>query len=149
VNPLTRFLSTWWLNRKASVAVLLDRKDRAIEDLSRIVEIDPRNEIARAAIGNLRAETGDQTGALREFLALVEVNPANAEAWFNLGFIYDQRDELEDAERCFRKSVELKPSIDRAWYGLGLVLVRSGRSMHSEGTSSCSHFRRMATTSSP
>ena len=127
MNPVARWLSTWWLNRMASVAVLFDRKSQAIASLRKIIEIDSRNEMARAAIGNLYAEEGDQAAALKEFLALVELNPRNAEAWFNLGYIYDQRDELENAERCFRKAVELRPSIDRAWYGLGLVLVRQRR----------------------
>lgn len=127
MTPITRTLTTWWLNRKASVAVLFDRRTSAIEDLRRIVEISPRDEVARAALGNLYAETGDQAGALREFEDLVRLSPANAEAWFNLGFLHDQRDELADAEGAFRKAVELKPSIDRAWYGLGLVLIREGR----------------------
>lgn len=127
MNPIPRLLLRFWLNRRASVAVLFDRPHSAIRDLRRIVEIEPRNEIARAALGNLYAETGDQASALREFTGLVELNPANAEAWFNLGFIHDQRDDLGEAERCFRRAVELKPSIDRAWYGLGLVLIRAGR----------------------
>jgi tetratricopeptide (TPR) repeat protein len=127
VNSFARLLSRFWLNRKASVAVLFDRPHGAIADLKRIVEIEPRNEVARAALGNLYAETNDPVGAVREFVELVELNPANAEAWFNLGYLYDQRDDLASAERCFRKAIELKPSIDRAWYGLGLVLVRAGR----------------------
>jgi Flp pilus assembly protein TadD len=127
MNRLERSLSKWWLNRKASLAVLFDRKASAINDLRRIIEVDPRDAIARAALGNLLAETGDQAGAVLEFRTLVEGNSANAEAWFNLGDLHDQRDELQDAESAFRKAVELKPSIDRAWYGLGLILVREGR----------------------
>jgi tetratricopeptide (TPR) repeat protein len=127
MNRIERTLSTWWLNRKASLAVLLDRKASAIRDLRRITEIVPSNEAARATLGNLLAETGDQGAALREFQTLIERNPANAEAWFNLGYLHDQRDELRDAEHAFRRAVELKPSIDRAWYGLGLVLVRERR----------------------
>ncbi|HTN49040.1 MAG TPA: tetratricopeptide repeat protein [Burkholderiaceae bacterium] len=127
MNAIERALSTWWLNRKASLDVLLDRKASAIDDLRRIVALNGRDEVARAALGNLLAETGDSPGAMEEFEAIVALNPANAEAWFNLGYLHDQRDELQDAERAFRRSLELKPSIDRAWYGLGLVLIRQGR----------------------
>lgn len=127
VSPLATLLKRFWLNRRASVAVLFNRPTRAIEDLKRIVELEPRNEVARAALGNLYAETNDMTSAVKEFSALVQLNPGNADAWFNLGYLYDQRDALEDAERCFRKAIELKPSIDRAWYGLGLILIRAGR----------------------
>jgi tetratricopeptide (TPR) repeat protein len=127
MNALERTISTWWLNRKASFDVLLDRKASAIEDLRRIVAMNPHNEVARAALGNLLAETRDRTAAKQEFEAIVAGNPGNAEAWFNLGYLHDQHDDLQEAERAFRRAVELKPSIDRAWYGLGLVLIRQGR----------------------
>ena len=127
MNAIERAISTWWLNRKASIEVLLDRKTSAIEDLRRIIEMNPRNEVTRAALGNLLAETENWAGAKEEFEAIVALNPGNAEAWFNLGYLHDRRDEVQEAERAFRRAVELKPSIDRAWYGLGLVLIRQGR----------------------
>ena len=127
MNVIERSISTWWLNRKASIEVLLDRKASAIEDLRRIVSMNEGNDVARSALGNLLAETGDTVGAMQQFESIVALHPANGEAWFNLGYLHDQRDELQDAERAFRRSVELKPSIDRAWYGLGLVLIRQGR----------------------
>src|SRR4030095_8456296 len=127
VSPLGSLLKRFWLNRRASVAVLFNRPARAIENLKRIVELEPLNEVARAALGNLYAETNDMASAVKEFTDLVRLNPGNAEAWFNLGYLYDQRDALEDAEACFRKAIELKPSIDRAWYGPGLILSRAGR----------------------
>ncbi len=127
MNALERFFTRWWLANRASLAVLLKRNAAAIESYRQIVALDPRNEIARAALGNLLMETGDAAGATAEFVRIVEMNPRNAEAWFNLGYIYEQRDDLENAERCFREAIALKPSIDRAWYGLGLVLIRSRR----------------------
>lgn len=127
MNAIDRYLTRWWLANRASVAVLLKRNSTAIDLYRQIVELDPRDENARAALGNLLMEAGDAAGAIDAFLRLVEINPRNAEAWFNLGYIYEQRDDLANAERCFRRSVELKPSIDRAWYGLGLVLIRSER----------------------
>lgn len=127
MNTIERVISTWWLNRKASIDVLLDRKTSAIRDLRRVVAMNPHNEVARAALGNLLAETEDWAGAKGEFEAIVALNPENADAWFNLGYLHDQRDEVQEAERAFRRALELKPSIDRAWYGLGLVLIRQGR----------------------
>jgi tetratricopeptide (TPR) repeat protein len=124
---ISRMLTTWWLNRKASVAVLFDRKAAAIDDLRRILALQPRDEVTRAALGNLLAETGDTTGAMAEFQTLVQNNPKNAEAWFNLGFLHDQLDDLKPAEDAFRRAIALRPSIDRAWYGLGLILVREAR----------------------
>ncbi|MDL1860870.1 tetratricopeptide repeat protein [Betaproteobacteria bacterium PRO7] len=127
MNALDRFFTRWWLANRASLAVLLKRKATAIDIYRQIVALSPRDENARAALGNLLMEAGDVAGATAEFVRIVETNPRNAEAWFNLGYIYEQRDDLAKAERCFREAIALKPSIDRAWYGLGLVLIRAQR----------------------
>lgn len=126
-GPITRFLRRWWTNNVATVAILLGRRQRAIEVYQRLVELDPSDEAARGAIGHLLAESGDATGAITEFEQVVALNPRHADVWFNLGYLHDQRDELEVAERCFRAAIGLKPKLDRAWYGLGLVLIRAGR----------------------
>ncbi|HKO69217.1 MAG TPA: tetratricopeptide repeat protein [Burkholderiaceae bacterium] len=111
----------------AYAAVLFERTPEAIRVYRRLIALAPRDTVARSALGNLHAESGDLTAAVYEFEQLVEIDPLAADAWFNLGFLHDKREELGAAERCFRKAVELKPSLDRAWYGLGLVLIRDGR----------------------
>lgn len=127
MNAIDRLFTRWWLASRASLAVLLKRHATAIDLYRQIVALSPRDENARAALGNLLMEAGDVAAATAEFVCIVEANPRNAEAWFNLGYIYEQRDDLPHAERCFREAIKLKPSIDRAWYGLGLVLIRSQR----------------------
>ena len=126
MSAADRFFTRWWINQRASIAMLLKRSEAAIGCYRQLLSLDPGDEVARSTLGNLLMEKGDAAGASDEFERLVEINPANAEAWFNLGFVYEQRDKLADAERCFRRAVELNPSIDRAWYGLGLVLIRRG-----------------------
>lgn len=127
MSLLDTLFTRWWLARRASVAVLLRHNAAAIDMYRQIVALNPRDEVARAALGNLLMETGDAAAAAAAFVELVEISPNNAEAWFNLGYIYEQRDDLSNAERCFRQAITLKPSIDRAWYGLGLVLIRAQR----------------------
>lgn len=124
---MMRWLTKWWLNAVANVALFMGRKPRALEVYQQIVRIDPADEVARATVGNLLVELGDVPGAIDQFLLLLEHNPNNADAWFNLGYLYEQRDCLVDAERCFRRAIELQASLDRAWYGLGLVLIREER----------------------
>ena len=124
---ITRWLTKWWLLRRAHTALLFKRDPRAIEVFREILRVDPADPYARSVLGNLYAKTGDPTAAINEFTELVARHPQHADGWFNLGFIHDQRDELTEAERCFRRAVELSPSLDRAWYGLGLVLIRQER----------------------
>jgi len=127
MTAIDRFITRWWINQRANVAMLLKRSQAAMACYRRLVSLNPRDEVARSSLGNLLMESGDAAGATEAFERLVEMNPANAEGWFNLGYIYEQRDMLVDAERCFRRAVALRPAIDRAWYGLGLVLIRGGR----------------------
>jgi tetratricopeptide (TPR) repeat protein len=127
MSAVERWLTRWWINQRANVAVLLKRNTAALECYRRLLALDPDDHVARSAFGNLLMDTGDSAGAAQAFERLVAVDPTNAEGWFNLGYIYEQREMLADAERCFRRAVELKPTIDRAWYGLGLVLIRLGR----------------------
>lgn len=127
MNVIDRWLTRFWVNQRANVAMLLKRNTAAMACYRELLALNPRDEVARSTLGNLLMEAGDAAGAAVQFEELVAINPGNAEAWFNLGYIYEQGERLADAERCFRRAVELKPSIDRAWYGLGLVLIRCGR----------------------
>lgn len=127
MKPVTTIWRKFWLNRLASVAVLLGRNGWALSLIERVVALDPQDVSARSALGNLRAEAGDRAGAIREFESLLQIKPDHSVSWFNLGFVYEQAEQLDDAERCFRRALALDPKIDRAWYGLGLVLIRAGR----------------------
>lgn len=127
MNPVLRYLVRGWLNTQANAALLFGLKQRALALHGQMVRLNPRDAVARATIGNLRAQLGDADGAIAEFRQLVEVDPRNADAWFNLGYLLEGRDALDEAERAFRRAVELNPSHDRAWYGLGLVLIRTDR----------------------
>ncbi len=127
MNVIDRWLTRFWVNQRANVAMLLKRSATAMACYRELIALNPRDEIARSTLGNLLMESGDAAGAAAQFEELVAIAPNNAEAWFNLGYIYEQGERLEDAERCFRRAIELKPSLDRAWYGLGLVLIRGGR----------------------
>jgi tetratricopeptide (TPR) repeat protein len=124
---LARNLKLWWLQHRASAAIIFKRTPEAVRTYREILEVDPRNEMAGLMLGNLLAEAGDRAGAVAELEHVTATNPSHADAWFNLGYLHDQADRLAEAERCFRRAVELRPSLDRAWYGLGLVLIRDGR----------------------
>ncbi len=127
MTAIARLITRIRLRCLAYATVLFKRTPEAIGVYRQLITLAPHDAVARAALGNLYAESDDLTAAVCEFEQLVEIDPLAADAWFNLGFLHDKREELGAAERCFRKAVELKPSLDRAWYGLGLVLIRDGR----------------------
>lgn len=127
MNILARYALRAWLNTQADVALLFGRKRRALELRQRTLQLNPRDNVARSAVGNLLAQLGDVDTAIDEFRCLVVYDERNADAWFNLGYLLEGRDALDEAERAFRRAIELNPKHDRAWYGLGLVLIRSDR----------------------
>lgn len=127
MNFVSRFLARRWLAGQADIALLFGLKRRALALYRQMLDLDPGDHIARATIGNLRAQLGDVDGAIEEFRQLVVADADNADAWFNLGYLLEGRDALDEAEHAFRRAASLNGSHDRAWYGLGLVLIRTGR----------------------
>ena len=127
MTAIARLITRIRLRCLAYAAVLFKRTPEAVGIYRQLIALAPHDAVARAALGNLYAVSGDLTAAVNEFEQLVAIDPRAADAWFNLGFLHDKREDLGAAERCFRKAVELSPSLDRAWYGLGLVLIRGGR----------------------
>jgi tetratricopeptide (TPR) repeat protein len=133
MNFVLRFASRTWLNTQADIALMFRRKRLALALRRRALQLNPRDNVARSAVGNLLAQLGDADGAIDEFRRLVVFDERNADAWFNLGYLLEGRDALDEAERAFRRATELNPKHDRAWYGLGLVLIRSDRLPEASG----------------
>jgi tetratricopeptide (TPR) repeat protein len=84
--------------------------------------------IARVNHGGLLADSGDDAGAVEEYLAATRLRPDNGVAWFNLGILYARQDRLEDAERADREACRTMTPAYKAFVNLGnLYRNRMGR----------------------
>jgi Flp pilus assembly protein TadD len=101
--------------------------ERAVEELSRVVEErpgswKPRTNLARAllAVGEVEAAREAARGA-------VELVPEEADAHQVLGRTLIESRLFEDAADEFRQAVALDPGHAWAWNNLGYALIQSGR----------------------
>src|SRR5687767_9919612 len=74
----------WLLGMIAGARVLLGQPRAALEAYRQVLAVDPTDERALMALGNLLAETGDLEEAVGAFRRLLECRPDTAEAWFNV-----------------------------------------------------------------
>jgi Tfp pilus assembly protein PilF len=133
---LKRFLHNATVNPKDADAhvqlgiIYLQRRQnaKAIEHLSRAVEID-KNEIdANFELGKLARSNGDLQGALNHFSIVVEQNDKHAlsEVWREIGATYFAANMLDDAREALDKFVERRSADVEGLYYLGKVLKAQG-----------------------
>ncbi|MCM1504756.1 MAG: tetratricopeptide repeat protein [Muribaculum sp.] len=66
---------------KAKMAEIMD-------DLDKVIELDPRSAFAYYNKGNLLVEAGDLTSALSAYSKAIELKPDLGEAYYNRGYLY-------------------------------------------------------------
>jgi Flp pilus assembly protein TadD len=103
------------------------RSERAVEELSRVVEEmpdawKPRTNLTRALLA-----AGDVVAAREAARGAVELAPGEADAHQVLGRSLLEARLFEDAEDAFRQAVALDPGHAWAWNNLGYALIQSGR----------------------
>jgi tetratricopeptide (TPR) repeat protein len=118
----------WSIKLPALAWLVLGRRTAAEALFDRMLQRWPQDAYALASRAHLRAQRGEQAGAIADAQALVAAHPTRSAAdWFNLAFMLEQADRLDEAEAAFGQAVALDPKLDRAWYGLGLALIRQRR----------------------
>jgi tetratricopeptide (TPR) repeat protein len=117
-----------WLKWTAMAALVVGRRERALECFDQMLARWPDDAYALASRAHVLAQSGRQEAALVDARALVRAHPQRSAAdWFNLAYLLDATSRFDEAEPAFRRALELDPKLDRAWYGLGLVLIRQHR----------------------
>ncbi|WP_240635981.1 tetratricopeptide repeat protein [Caldimonas tepidiphila] len=130
---MSRSRPAWRLRRASlraacTVLLLLGRTEAARGGFERLLALDPDDADALASCAHLRAQAGDDAGAIADYRRLLARYPAQGAApWFNLGYLLERSGRLGEAEAAFRAALALDERLDRAWYGLGLVLAGLGR----------------------
>jgi tetratricopeptide (TPR) repeat protein len=116
------------LKLRVMAALALNRRERAIHLVDRMLRHRPDDAEALAIRAHVNAQLGRSAAAITDLRTLVRLHPARGAAdWFNLAYLLESVGSLDDAEAAFRHAIEIDPKLDRAWYGLGLVLIRRRR----------------------
>ena len=121
----TQPLYLYWLAR---IDYYERRYDVAVEELRRVIRLDPRSAKAWDNLGLSLDMLGDQTGAEQAFEKAVDLNRTLSAptAWtpHNYGCLLFRMQKFPEAEKSLREALQLDPRFAQAHYYLGRVLEK-------------------------
>ena len=88
------------VNRLAKAYAAVDRHDRALEVLDRVLRAHPENSDGHLLAGRLRFTAGDMEGAKRHFEAVRLINPFNPEIYLALNTMFKKLGKEREAGRA-------------------------------------------------
>jgi tetratricopeptide (TPR) repeat protein len=111
-----------------NLALVLKRADRlqdAIDELHRVIAIEPRAE-AHYTLGVIYWHQGDLERAAAALRTAVSTQPRYAEAHYTLGAVLLARRDLSGAGDALRRALALQPDLTGAHYTMARVLQAAG-----------------------
>ncbi len=90
----------------------LNKPEKAFEDFSRAIEIDPTRVDGYAGRANTLNALGRYQEALKDYDKAIEIDPKLANAYVNRGSAYSHLEQYEKAILDYEKGLELDPEID-------------------------------------
>ena len=90
----------------------LNKPEKAFEDFSRAIEIDPTRVDGYAGRANTLNSLGRYQEALKDYDKAIEIDPKLANAYVNRGSAYSHLEQYEKAILDYEKGLELDPEID-------------------------------------
>lgn len=99
-----------------------DEYDKAIQDYTSIIKVNPRNKSAHFNLGYLhQVHLKVYAEAVKHFTRAIEVDPQYAEAYLNRGLCYESMGDLNAAQKDFEKALLYRPGYRLAQEGMGRV----------------------------
>jgi tetratricopeptide (TPR) repeat protein len=115
--------------------------DKAIDAARRRVTVNPNNDDAHRALGDLLLRQGRHDEALTEMLAALFVNARNAGAYSGMAQVYVRTGRFSEAVEASRRAIDVDPGNREARYALATALARSGRT--DEGANELARFEEL------
>lgn len=137
-----------WDDARVNLAVALlntqdvPNLDRAVAELGRVLERDPRHVRARFVLGLLRLYRGEAERALPLFEGVATEDPSDAAAASWVGDCLKTLQRYEEALVWYRRAVALDPYLRNAWYA-GFQCLQALDRME-EGRPLFQEFERLA-----
>jgi tetratricopeptide (TPR) repeat protein/serine/threonine protein kinase len=115
------------MNRGVIYCDHLRQYDKAIEDFSKSVEIEPKNAMAHYNLGRALRGKGDLDGAIAAFQKSVRFNGDDAAVLNELGNALFDGERLDDAIEAYHKAIRIKKDEAKFHFNLGNAYVKKGR----------------------
>ena len=93
-----------------SVRLAQNRKQDALTELTRAVEIDPKRVESYLSLARFHATTGDPATAEATYQRAIAVSPSSAIAHFEHGKFLVQTNRVDDAEKEFETATQVEPN---------------------------------------
>jgi tetratricopeptide (TPR) repeat protein len=108
--------------------VLMDRgmKDKAVQKLKEVLELDPGLCDAHIQLGHVFLEEDKVEDAIGEFSYVIKCDPNSNDAKLGLGMAYAKKGEPDKAMEYFQSALKLNPRPERVYYEIGKVHESKG-----------------------
>ncbi len=117
INPQD---ATTYYGRVITMYDEIGKNDLAIDAARKIVEINPKSDLAIYNLGIMFLKLQRHGEAIAEFQRCLEVNPNYSSAWYNIGYSYANQKKWAESIPAFRKFVELNPNDQSGWLNIGI-----------------------------
>ncbi|MBI5206044.1 MAG: tetratricopeptide repeat protein [Nitrospirae bacterium] len=101
--------------------------DKAIQEYSTAVLLNPRDALAHFNLANICYNAGYLDKALEHYQAVVAINPNLPHTHQNIGFIYYRQGRYPEALHAFQNAIKLKPDLPQAHYYVNLISQQSNK----------------------
>jgi tetratricopeptide (TPR) repeat protein len=116
----SQLIFTTALAARARLLASQSNTDRAIQDLTLAIEVDPNSAPLHSARAALWVKKGNNKEALADYDEVVRLNPNDANAYNDRARVYLNRGEYLKADNDYSKVIELQPNDLNAWGNRGL-----------------------------
>jgi tetratricopeptide (TPR) repeat protein len=100
---------------------------KAIEQLDRVLALDPVHVRALILKGRAYAERGTYSEAMVYLKRAIEHEPENADAWFYRGYTEQHMGRYTDADEAYTKAVSINPGYAKVWAAKAAALLKIGK----------------------
>lgn len=94
---------------------------------SRLVELDPGNNLARRQLGIALATAGEPAKALEHFRVVLAARPDFSLNYYNMGVALEQLGRVDEAIERYAEAARLATTDSSALYNMGLIHLKRGR----------------------
>jgi tetratricopeptide (TPR) repeat protein len=101
--------------------------DKALADLSKAVELDPKDANAFYNRGVVYEHRGDGELAITDYTKAIALNPKDPDAHFGRGNVYYYSDDFDNALKDYEMAIKLNPKHGTAILGRGLTYEQLGK----------------------
>lgn len=102
-------------------------RDRALEDYTTAITLDPFDAKYYMNRGIIYGETGQLDKAMKDLNKAIDLNPASADAYTSRGLVLATTGRHDQALSDYEKAIALAPSSVDAYYNRGMLRERRGR----------------------